>query len=271
LGDKKNVMVLQYSTEQKMYYTLRIAAAMCLIGHGAFGIITKPIWCNYFAVMGIGHDMAYRLMPIVGSIDILMGIVLLFYPIRAIAGWLVIWGTVTASLRPISGEPFAEFIERAGNFGAPLALLLLSGGLKQTVGMWFKPINPDISTDEKTMAQVTLCLRAVGFLLLVGHGWLNILEKKGLISQYTSLGFYNPAAVAHTVGIFEILAACTVLIRPIRPVLMAFLIWKAGTELFYPHYEIFEWVERGGSYGTILALWFALKPARAATRVAMAV
>ena len=29
-------------------------------------------------------------------------------------------------MRPLSGEPFAEFMERAGNYGAPLALLLLT-------------------------------------------------------------------------------------------------------------------------------------------------
>ncbi len=112
---------------QTIHYTLRIAAAMCFIGHGAFGIITKPIWCNYFAVLGIGHDTAYRLMPWLGTADILMGLSLLFYPIRAVAGWLVVWGIVTGSLRPLSGEPFAELIERAGNYGAPLALLLLAG------------------------------------------------------------------------------------------------------------------------------------------------
>jgi len=114
------------ATEQKMHYSLRVASAMCFIGHGAFGIITKPIWCNYFAVFGIGHDLAYRLMPILGSVDILLGCMLLFYPIRALFAWLALWGLVTASLRPLSGEPFAELIERAGNFGAPLCLLLLS-------------------------------------------------------------------------------------------------------------------------------------------------
>src|SRR6185437_4890842 len=78
----------------------------------------------------------------VGATDILMGILLLIYPIRAVAGWLVCWGFVTASLRPLSGEPFGEMIERAGNFGAPLALLLLSsspsGGLKG----WWSRIDP---------------------------------------------------------------------------------------------------------------------------------
>src|SRR6201985_591331 len=100
-----------HSPAQSIHYTLRIAAAMCFIGHGAFGIITKPVWCNYFAVFGIGHDLAYKMMPVVGFIDILLGICLLVYPIRAVAAWLVVWGIVTASLRPLSGEPAAELIE----------------------------------------------------------------------------------------------------------------------------------------------------------------
>ena len=118
---------MKFSNEQRMYYTLRIASAMCFIGHGSFGIITKPIWSNYFGVFGITPDTSFHLMPVVGSIDILMGIIILFYPLRAIITWLVIWGVITALLRPLSGEPFAEFIERAGNFGAPLALIILSG------------------------------------------------------------------------------------------------------------------------------------------------
>src|SRR6202012_713729 len=92
---------------QKLHYVLRLAIAMCFIGHGAFGIITKPIWANYFAVFGIGHDMAYKLMPVLGSFDILLGLIMLVKPIRAIALWLVIWGGITASLRTLTGEPFA--------------------------------------------------------------------------------------------------------------------------------------------------------------------
>src|SRR5271156_6498838 len=85
-------LIPPFQQEEKVHYTLRIAAAMCFIGHGAFGIITKPIWCNYFAVFGIGHGLAYRLMPFVGVMDILLGLSLLIYPIRAVAGWLVVWG-----------------------------------------------------------------------------------------------------------------------------------------------------------------------------------
>jgi hypothetical protein len=245
-------------TEVRIHYALRIAIAMCFIGHGAFGIITKQVWCNYFAVFGISTEIAYKLMPWVGGMDIAMGTIMLFYPIRAIALWLVIWGTFTAFLRPASGEPVAEFIERAGNFGAPLALLILSGGIKNFRHL-FLPIDPFANIDTRTLYKVTNCLKIVGFLLLMGHGWLNFIEKKGLLNQYASLGFIHPGRVAQLVGVFEITAAILVLFKPVRSLLVVFIIWKMATELFYPKYEFFEWVERGGSYGTLIALWFAMK------------
>jgi len=231
---------------------------MCFIGHGAFGIITKAIWSNYFGVFGIGHDMSFRLMPWVGSIDILMGIIILLYPLRAVITWLVIWGMITALLRPLSGEPFAEFIERAGNFGAPLALIILSGGVPVNFKKMGTPIKAGIQHGLMTMEWVTTCLRFVVFFLFIGHGWLNIIDKQGLINQYTMLGFANPAKTAQIIGICEIIAGLGVLIRPIRSFVMVLFIWKIASELFYPHYELFEWIERGGSYGSILALWFAL-------------
>jgi uncharacterized membrane protein YphA (DoxX/SURF4 family) len=243
--------------DKRIHYTLRFAAAMCFIGHGTFGIIKKAIWLNYFGVFGIGHDMGYQLMPILGALDILMGISLLIYPTRAVLLWLVVWAFITALLRPLSGEHFAEAIERAGNYGVPLTLLILCGFGKNFRG-WFTWINPDTLVNEKTLAAATTCLRIVVFLLLTGHGWLNMVEKKGLLGQYASIGFSNPAQVAQIAGIFEIVAALSVLIRPMRSVLIVLLVWKMGTELFYPHWEAFEWIERGGSYGSILALWFIL-------------
>jgi hypothetical protein len=231
---------------------------MCFIGHGAFGIITKPIWCNYFALFGIGHDTAYRLMPLLGAFDIMMGIGMLIYPMRVIPLWLVIWGAFTAFLRPLSGEPVAEFIERAGNFGAPLALLFLSGSAGKNLSDFFLPVNPQADMDKKTFYRVTAGLKIFAFLLLAGHGWLNLLEKKSLLGQYTLVGFTNAGKTAMIIGAFEILAALAVLIRPVRPMILGLFIWKMGSELFYPQHEPFEWIERGGSYGVLLALWFAL-------------
>jgi len=248
---------LKFTVEQKIHYTLRIVCAMCFIGHGAFGIIGKEIWTNYFSVFGINHDTAFQLMPYIGVMDILCGIVILFYPIRAVILWLVIWGMITALLRPLSGEPFSEFIERAGNFGAPSALLILSGGIN--IKNIFSPIVPWVFPKEKSWNNLRLCLQCAAFLLLSGHGWLNLIDKNSLLNEYRLLGFDNPAQTALIVGLFEILGAISILMRPLRSVVLFFFIWKMASELLYPHYELFEFIERGGSYGVLLAMWFALE------------
>jgi hypothetical protein len=36
-----------------------------------------------------------------------------------------------------------------------------------------------------------------------------------------------------------------------------------GSEIFYPQYTLFEWIERGGSYGSLLALWLVTEKASA--------
>jgi hypothetical protein len=251
--------MMELTTERKMYYSLRIAVAMCFLGHGVFGIIIKPIWCNYFAVVGIGKDLAFQLMPPLGMLDVIMGIIILFYPIRAIVLWLVVWGIITALLRPIAGETAGEFVERAGNFGAPLALLLLTGINIRNIRELFAPIRSDFAVSPENLRRAKICLRIVVFLLLAGHGWLNLIEKKTLLDQYASIGFNDPSIVARSIGIFEILAAATVLIKPFAPLILIFFVWKITTEVFYPHYPLFEWIERGGSYGAILALWFAVR------------
>ena len=246
---------MNLTLNKKVYHTLRIAAAMCCIGHGSFGIITKPIWCNYFAVFGIGHDVAYQLMPVVGCIDIFFGIMMLVYPMRAIVAWLIAWGFITALLRPLSGEPFSEFIERAGNYGSPLALLVLTG-VPKNIKAWFLPMHANFQTSEETLKRVTYCLRVMAFLLLLGHGGLNLIMKKGLVDQYTAIGFSDPKQVAQIIGLAEITAAFVTLIKPFRSLIFILFLWKMTSEFFYPHYELFEWIERGGSYGVLLALWF---------------
>jgi len=229
---------------------------MCFIGHGAFGIITKQVWCNYFGVFGIGMEMSYKLMPVIGIVDIVMGLGMLIYPMRVWAVWLVMWGLFTALLRPLAGEPFAELVERAANYGVPFAFLLLMGAGPFSARNLFARTSPVIPPDPERLRRVEICLKIVVFLLLAGHGWLNLIEKNGIINQYTSLGFSNPATVARTVGIFEIAAAFFALTGFAPELLLVIFGWKMLTEAFYPVNPLFEWIERAGSYGAILALWF---------------
>lgn len=243
----------------RLAYLFRLACAMCFIGHGAFGLITKSIWCNYFGVFGIGKDLAYQLMPLVGGVDILMGVMLLVYPLRLFAAWLIFWGVFTALLRPLSGESFAEFLERAGNYGAPLVLIVLTRGQGLRVKDLLKKIQPPPVVADMQWKVIQKVMRVAGFALLLGHGWLNLIGKPGLLNRYASLGFEDPLRVAYLAGVFEIAGAVLVLLKPTRHIVLMLLIWKAASELFYPAYPVWEWVERGGSYAILLGLWLTLQ------------
>lgn len=238
---------------RKIHFILVVAIAMCFIGHGAFGIITKPIWCNYFGVFGIGKELSFKLMPVVGAVDIFLGIWILIYPSRFVPLWLVFWGAFTALLRPLSGEYFAEFLERAGNYGAPFAFLVMTGMPAGWRSLFTKSAPPS-GLNKDSARLLNISLRIAGFLLMAGHGWLNLLMKKSLLLQYESLGFADPVMAAKIVGIAELTAALIILIKPWRELLVFIFLWKMLSETFYPAYPLFEWIERGGSYGVLLSL-----------------
>ena len=84
---------------------MRITAALCFVGHGAWGIITKEAWLPFFASQGISEQVAWHLMPIIGLVDIGMALLLLIKHLRIVLVWMLIWSLWTAILRPISGTP----------------------------------------------------------------------------------------------------------------------------------------------------------------------
>src|SRR5215213_5832503 len=109
------------------YWALRVGAALCFIAHGAFGFITKAAWLPYFGVIGIPESLAWKLMPLIGAVDVTAGMAVLFAPRALPLVYMSIWALWTALLRPLSGESVFEAIERAGNYGVPFALLVLTG------------------------------------------------------------------------------------------------------------------------------------------------
>ncbi len=111
-----------------LYWMLRLACAAEFVGHGAFGIITKAAWLPYFDVVGIPPEWGWRLMPMIGTVDIPLGLLVgLILPARGLLLYMAFWGFLTASIRPLAGEPIWEFFERIPNWAIPLAFLLVRG------------------------------------------------------------------------------------------------------------------------------------------------
>ena len=68
------------------------------------------------------------LMPAIGTVDITVGLVVgLIRPARLILLYMATWGLLTATIRPLAGEPLWEFVERVPNWAIPLVFLLIRG------------------------------------------------------------------------------------------------------------------------------------------------
>lgn len=238
-----------------LFWILRIGAAMEFVGHGMVGLGHPPAWAAYFGVVGIHESTAFGLMPVVGAVDVLLGIAVLLYPCRALAGYMALWGLWTALLRPLSGEPVWEAVERAGNYGAPLALCFLfaTGGVRAWLAS--RPLESLTKTQVSLIKSILIWTTA---LLLLGHGALGaLMQKKLLQTHYASIGLPGDIMVGW-IGWFEIILAIAVALKPLRSLLIFVLIWKLATELLSPMAGSSMWVfiEHGGSYVAPLALIF---------------
>lgn len=241
-------------------WILRLGAFFCFLGHGMLGVSKVAAWTPYFGVVGLNPHQAFELMPWVGVFDVALAISVLFLPIRGIVLYMFLWAVWTALLRPLAGESFWETVERAGNYGVPLAFVLwrLPTG---RMTAWLRRAGG--ARAREALTHWTLRLTTV--LLLFGHGMLNWIVMKPLfVKQYSLLGLPG-IATERVVGVFECLFALAVLCKPDPRLLYGVLVWKLATEFLNPMSGSPFWVfvEHGGSYAAPLALALLVARARA--------
>ena len=235
------------------YWFLRVGAALCFIGHGAFGFLPKAAWVPYFGVVGIPEPWAWRLMPLVGTVDVLAGMAVLYAPRALPLVYMTVWAAWTALLRPLAGEPVWEALERAGNYGVPLALLALTGRPCSWRELLVR--RDEAGHDPKRLTLVRSILKWTTCALLFGHGALGaITGKAGLTTHYASIGL--PPFAAALVGWLEIGLAAVIALRPAIALLVLAAAWKVSSESLWivSGAPIWEFVERAGSYVAPLAL-----------------
>ncbi len=105
---------------------LRIGVFGIFFGHGILAIQGNAIWINYLQFVGFNLSLSQKILPIIGMIDVGVALSMLYKPIKPILLYAFVWAFATALIRPLAGEPIWSFVERAGNWATPLALLLLS-------------------------------------------------------------------------------------------------------------------------------------------------
>ena len=252
------VATSQIGATTTAYWFLRVGAAMCFIGHGAFGFITKAAWLPYFALVGINETWAYRLMPLVGTVDVVAGMAVLFAPRGLPLVYMAVWALWTALLRPLTGESFFEAVERAGNYGVPFALLLLTA-MPRTLGGLFSLLGGP-SDSERATVLTQRALKWATVLLVFGHGALAVTAgNANLPNHLAAIGL--PSGYSIPLGWFEIALALAVAFWPRASLLIFIAVWKVSTEFMFvtAGAPVWEFVERFGSYTAPLALAWLTK------------
>jgi hypothetical protein len=140
---------------QRTEWILRIAMFGTFFGHGVLAVMQKQKFVTMFTGMAgligwsVSQPAATQWVVWIGIIDILVALAILWRPVRVLLVWGVLWAFVTALARPMAGgwnifatignpnvDNLWDFVERAANFGIPLALLWLRG-LPKTWKEWF--------------------------------------------------------------------------------------------------------------------------------------
>jgi hypothetical protein len=130
--------------EKKVEWILRIGFFGTFLGHGILAIMGKKHFVDMFTGMAalVGWSVpvtqATSFILIVGIIDTLAALLILWKPMRILLIGGALWAFATALARPLSntGDVWLDFVERFANFAVPLALLYMRG-LPKTFKEWF--------------------------------------------------------------------------------------------------------------------------------------
>jgi len=119
------MVTLSDKSFQVINWVLKIGVFGIFLGHGIYAIQVNQAWVPFLEKVGFSNDLAIQIMPYIGYLDIIVAVSVLIKPLRIILIWAIFWAFLTALMRPIAGGSILDFVERAGNWATPLALLLL--------------------------------------------------------------------------------------------------------------------------------------------------
>ena len=119
------------------------------------------------------------------------------------------------------------------------------------------------TNSDKLLNTIIWVLKIGVFGIFLGHGIYAIQVKMAWIPFLETIGFSNELAIQIMpyIGYLDILIAISVLIKPLRLVLLWAVFWAFLTALMRPLAggSIIDFIERAGNWVTPLALFLLLK------------
>lgn len=115
---------------------------------------------------------------------------------------------------------------------------------------------------SRSYSIVEIVLRLGIFGTFLGHGIFAFFQKTEWIPFLTFWGFSEHSALQlmPIIGIIDILVAISILVKPMRPVILYAFIWALLTAMMRPlvGQGVLEFIERSANFAAPLALYFFL-------------
>jgi hypothetical protein len=121
-----NEPVLTRGRVDSIALVLRVSLALLLIGHGGFGLfVQKQMLIEHYQAIGIPAGPRFGVG--IGAFELALAAWVLIKPFRGLLWLILVWKVFSESLYLVAGNAMDvfEFIERWGNYGIPVALLLI--------------------------------------------------------------------------------------------------------------------------------------------------
>lgn len=114
---------------------LRIGGGICFIGHGVLALSGKTGFIGLLGTFGLDPIQALALLKVIGALDVLVGLLILFKPNKLVLQWAIAWTSLTIIAWGIHGDSLMDLARRATYMTTPLALLIMlyrrSGSFEQ--------------------------------------------------------------------------------------------------------------------------------------------
>ncbi|RPA70414.1 hypothetical protein EF405_03880 [Cyclobacteriaceae bacterium YHN15] len=127
IGEKKKLTM--------PYYILLTGIVITFLTHGFEALSLHPRFLDYL-ILSFDHILGLRIrqihaenmLRIIGSMDIIVAILAIFFPKKPVFIWLAFWGLLTAFARvtELGIGMYPEVLIRAGHFLVPVALILIN-------------------------------------------------------------------------------------------------------------------------------------------------
>jgi hypothetical protein len=109
-------------------WVLRVSIALLLIGHAGFGAFQhKAGLLKMYDTAGLPTSLGgVALAPVIGWFELALAAAVLLKPLRSLLVFICLYKIASELLYPITGAFWWEFIERGGDYVAPIALILVA-------------------------------------------------------------------------------------------------------------------------------------------------